>query len=567
MSETRSIAFPANEKEISMKEEIVEADVLCVGGGIAGLMASIRAGELGAKVIVAEKANTVRSGAGATGNDHFMCYIPEIHGPDIERQAERSIVFLEKGSIRTKHYVRTYLEKTFAIAQLWERWGIPMKPTGQWEFSGHAVPGVEMPEYHPLKYAGQNQKHILTAEARKRGVEIVNRVTVFDLLRDDSGIIGVIGTSTREKRVIVFKAKSVVLGTGICARLYPSPTPGWMFNRSDPPSTTGEGRAMAYRAGAELVNMEIPRRWAGPKYFARNGKGSWIGVVRDPADKPVGPFVTRPDKRYGDAIGDYYTSLFEEYMKSGRGPVYMDCRGISEDDYIYMLWGLSNEGNSSLINHLKEEDIDIRKHAVEFMTYELSTRGGILYNEKAETSIKGLYAAVDEYFGGISGAAVMGWIAGDNAAGYAKNSRGTETSRAASQIEAKKGLLEQIRNRAIGASWQEVNIALAQVMHDYAGLVRSESLLQAGLSYLLRLKEKAYREIVAKNQHELMHCLEVLNSFDVGESIFISALERKETRDDFVRSDYPFTNPQYNNKMLICKKADDKPLAEWRDKQ
>lgn len=551
--------------EVNMKEEIVEADVLCIGGGIAGLMASIRAGELGSKVVVAEKANTLRSGAGATGNDHFMCYIPEIHGPDIEREAERSIVFLEKGSIRNKHYVRTYLEKTFDIAKQWESWGIPMKPTGSWEFSGHSVPGVNVPEYHMLKYAGQHQKHILTREALKRDVEIVNRVTVFDLLHDNSGIVGAVGTSTREDKVVVFRAKSIVLGTGICARLYPSPTPGWMFNMSDPPSTTGEGRAMAYRAGAELVNMEIPRRWAGPKYFARNGKGSWIGVVRDPSGKPVGPFVTKPDRRYGDAVGDYYPSLFEEYMKSGKGPVYMDCRGISEDDYKYMMWGLANEGNTSLINHLKEDNIDIRTHPVEFMTYELSTRGGVLYNEKAETSLKGLYAAGDEYFGGISGAAVMGWIAGENAAGYAKELAACEMSKVAQQVSEKKELLYALRNRKSGATWQEVSTALTQVMYDYGGLIRSESLLQSGLNHLLRLKGKAYKEMMARNQHELMHCLEVINSFDVGESVFISALERKETRNDFIRSDYPFMNPQYNNKMLICKKMYGKPTTEWRN--
>ena len=54
----------------------------------------------GAKVVVAEKANTLRSGAGATGNDHFICYIPEIHGPDIDGHAQRNIVYLEKSSIR-----------------------------------------------------------------------------------------------------------------------------------------------------------------------------------------------------------------------------------------------------------------------------------------------------------------------------------------------------------------------------------------------------------------------------------------------------------------------------------
>ena len=61
----------------------LQCDTLVVGGGIAGLMASIAAAEKGASVIIAEKANTMRSGSGATGNDHFLCYIPEKHGSDI----------------------------------------------------------------------------------------------------------------------------------------------------------------------------------------------------------------------------------------------------------------------------------------------------------------------------------------------------------------------------------------------------------------------------------------------------------------------------------------------------
>ena len=288
-------------------------------------------------------------------------------------------------------------------------------------------------------------------------------------------------------------------------------------------------------------------------------------MVRDPADEPAGPFVTKPDRRYGDAIGDYYKSLFEDYMESGKGPVYMDCRGISEDDYEYMIWGLSNEGNTALINHLIEEGIDIRKNAVEFMTYELSTRGGILFNERSETSIKGLYAAGDEYFGAISAAATFGWIAGENATGYAKNSKHADIDKMAVDINEKKELLDKIRNRKIGATWQEVNTALEQIMYDYAGLVRSESLLQAGLKHMMRLKVKAYNEIMAKNQHELMHCLEVLNLLEVGEAVFVAALERKETRGNYIRADYPFTNPQNDNKVLICNKVNGKPLVEWRE--
>jgi len=73
-----------------MNEEMISTDVLIVGGGIAGLMAAIRAAELGAKVTVAEKSNTLRSGAGATGNDHFRCYIPAVHGPDVQSMVEAS---------------------------------------------------------------------------------------------------------------------------------------------------------------------------------------------------------------------------------------------------------------------------------------------------------------------------------------------------------------------------------------------------------------------------------------------------------------------------------------------
>ena len=69
-------------------EEIIETDVLCIGGGIAGLMAAIRAGGLGARVVVAEKGNTLSSGAGGLGNDHFICYLPEVHGPDVKPMIE-----------------------------------------------------------------------------------------------------------------------------------------------------------------------------------------------------------------------------------------------------------------------------------------------------------------------------------------------------------------------------------------------------------------------------------------------------------------------------------------------
>jgi succinate dehydrogenase/fumarate reductase flavoprotein subunit len=545
-----------------LKEKSIEADILCIGGGIAGLMAAIRASELGASVIVAEKANVLYSGSGAAGNDHFMCYIPEIHGSDIEPlidEFQRG----QQGGLRRRTFIRTWLERSFEIVKLWDSWGIPMKYKGKYELAGHALPGQPMMHLH---YAGQDQKKILTEQALRRGAKVLNRVMCFDLLRDEEGLIGAVGVDTWKDEVIKFQAKSVVLGTGSVMRLYPSSTPAWMFNTRLSPTCVGDGRAMAYRAGAELVSMEIPLVRCGPKYFARAGKATWAGVLRDPQGKPVGPFVTKPDNKYGDPVVDIYQDIFVDYKKSGKGPIYMDCDGLSDEELDYMLYWLRNEGNVPLLKYLEEEGIDIRKNPIEFWTYEpeLFPRGGVYYNEDAETSLRGLYAAGDELFGGISGAAVFGWIAGENAAKGAKETEPPKIERANLQIEERRGLFEKIRNREVGPNWKEANIALQQIMLDYAGQVRSKTLLEAGWDALRGLKEKGYSNMVGRNPHELMRSLEVLNLIELGELVFITANERKETRGKHIRPDYPFTNPLLE-KLLIVKKVNGKPVTEWKE--
>lgn len=543
-----------------MNRQEFESDVLIIGGGIAGMMAAIRAAELGAKVIVAEKANTMRSGDGSTGNDHFRCYIPEFHGDDMAPVVNASIKF--QAGFKTRSFVEAWIAKTFDIVRLWDSWGIPMKHDGKWEFAGHAFPGGTLCS---LKYCGQNQKVVLTRVAKKLGVEIVNRVTVFDLLKNGHTVTGAVGSDNRENRLMIFRAKAVFLGTGGLVRLYPGITPAMMFNRATSPCTTGDGRAMAYRAGAELVNMEFPQRWAGPKYFSRCGKGTWIGVVRDPQDRPVGPFLSKPNRLYGDTIADLNNAIFEDHESAGKGPLYMDTRGISNEDHDFMLWGLTNEGNTAMLNYMKEEGIDFRKNAVEFMTYELTSRGGILYNERGETSLQGLYAAGDENFGGISQAATVGWLAGDAMGEYVKDA--AEPIDAASLqdiLKGKEGLLGSILDREKGYSWQEANIAVEHIMQDYAGKLRSEAALTAGLTHLQRLSAKINSALKAGNQHELLHCLEVINMVDLGEVIFLASLERKESRKTFQRSDYPFTNPQLDDRLITCKKVEGKPVLEWK---
>jgi succinate dehydrogenase/fumarate reductase flavoprotein subunit len=548
--------------KITFRERVVKADVLCIGGGIAGLMAAIRAAGMGAKVVVAEKSNTLFSGSGATGNDHFLCYIPDAHGSDVEPIVDE-FQLGQQGSLRDRSFIRTWLLESENIAQLWHQWGIPMKFNGQYVFSGHALPGN--PIYH-IHYAGKDQKKILTQKALEAGAQIINRVMCFELISDGRNVTGAIGVNTREDELVIFRAKAVILGTGAVQRLYPaSSTPAWMFNTRLSPTCVGDGRAMAYRAGAELVSMEIPVLRCGPVYFARAGKGTWAGVLRDPQGRPVGPFVQEPDMTYGDPVVDVYQDIFMDYQRTGRGPVYMDCNGLSDQDMESMYFWLHNEGNAALLENLADEGIDPRRQPIEFRSYhyELFPRGGVYYDQTARTSLGGLYAAGDEIFGGISGAAVFGWIAGENAAGRSRRTGMPSGKFSQDQIQQMKMKLERLRNRKTGATWKEANICLQQIMFDYTGQVRSETLLDAGLFAAERLSQKAQNSLTAANPHELGRCLEVFNLLEISSVIFVAAKERKETRGKHIRSDFPFSNPLLK-KLLVVRQEQGQPSVQWR---
>ena len=350
-------------------KNVYEADVLVVGGGVAGLMAAIAAAEKGARVLVAEKADSRRSGSGAAGNDHFRCYIPECHGPDVERIVYEVLHFSQVGQCHDPHLTRVFLRRSEEIVRKWESWGIPMRPTGQWEFTGHAYPGRVR---SGLKYDGKKQKAVMTSEAKKRGVTILNHMPVIELLKKDGRMAGAVAldVSAEEPSLCVIAAPGVILGTGCTTRLYNNmATPGWMFNLAYCPSNAGGGIAQAWRIGAKLVNLEMTSRHAGPKYFQRCGKGTWIGVLRYPDGEPLGPFVDKPDRACGDITSDVWNSSFTDVMKNGRGPAYMDCSGLTPEDYDYMMWGMDSEGLKGMLNYMDEAGIDPRRHAVEFMQY------------------------------------------------------------------------------------------------------------------------------------------------------------------------------------------------------
>lgn len=547
-----------------MREERKQCDVLCVGGGVAGMMAAIRARETGARVILAEKSNTMRSGGGGMGVDHFFSYIPEYHGDFDDFMKELSFgQSAPTWAMKDKEYIRFLFETSTGLVKKWEDWGIPVKYHGRYYFAGHCFPG-QKPSW--LKISGLTMKPVLTRQALDRGVEILNRVMVFDVLKDRSGrVVGAIAIDTREDKVIVFEAKAVILTTGCISGLYPAPGRAGDFNRAFPILQSGDGRMMAYRAGAELADLELTRRHAGPKYFARAGQASWVGVLRDRSGKPVGPFLTKPSAKYGDMTVEVNKQIFDQYKFSGKGPVYMDMNGISDEDYKEMLHYLRHQGNIAVLDHLIERGVDARKAAIEFTTFEHAIATGVLYNHRGETGVPGLYAAGDEYSAGLGASAVIGWSAGENAAGFADTAGPADAEGARDQIRAHEDRLQEIRTKKIGAKWPEAYGAIQAVAEDYCGSIRSEVSLEAGLDAMRRIRKRAQEDLKAESAHELMYCIQAMNLFDMEELLLISANDRKETRGLHVRADYTMTNPLLTGKHHVIRQIDGKPALSWKD--
>jgi succinate dehydrogenase/fumarate reductase flavoprotein subunit len=226
--------------------------------------------------------------------------------------------------------------------------------------------------------------------------------------------------------------------------------------------------------------------------------------------------------------------------------------------------GLAHEGNTAMLKYMAEEGIDVRRRRVEFAQYEPFLIGrGVEIDLDGETAVKGLYAAGDpvgNFRADIAGATTFGWIAGGSAAKRAKRISRFQRIEGSPVVRDLTRFCSKLMARENGPSWQEANLALQQIMNDYAGT-------GAGLTYLRDLKNKAVTTMKADDSHTLMRCLETIDLMECGEVIFLAALERKETRGLHVRSDYTFTNPLLQDKFITLQRAKNKVQIEWRDRK
>ena len=548
-----------------LTEERISTDVLVVGAGAGGMMAAISAADSGARVILCEKGNARRSGGIGGGNDHFVCYIPEIHGPGLRGDFIRE----NMSDLADEDLVCKFVDLSYHVLQKWESWGVNIKTNGHYEFTGHGWPGSSGKMGEPGKtdrtyihFSDNDLCAKLEKQVTDKNIRIMNRVMVTELIKDTNGrVVGAVGIGTREPKLFIFQAKSIVINKGVVEayRLYPPP---YLIGYSMAQPGTGDGVMMAYRAGAEVQNAEFCYRQTSLRFGPWAGRGTWIGIAKDSEGKPIAPpYLDKPDPEIGDPAIENPDAL-DHVWEAGKGPVWMDTRGISEKEERYMRWGFESEALVPFLRWLDREKIAFRKTRFEFVTMQPRTSIHARVDANFKTTVEGLYAISPGF---LSWSAVGGLVAGEAAAKEAKDIDSPDPEEHHDKIFRLKQRYEELLNRdgLQFADWREAQWAVWQIMHCYAlPPHRTESTLTAGYNHLLRLRELAYKILKAGNQHDLCHSVEVLNLMDIAELVLLAVNERKESRDQARRMDYPFTNPALK-KFLVITLKDGKPVFRW----
>lgn len=530
-----------------LEKVVLKCDLLVVGAGMAGSMAAIRGASLGLKTIAVEKAHACRSGAAATGVDHIWALFPEIQG---EKYGIRELVLdhMDKvgGNIH-EDLLTVIAENSLDRIHDLEKMGVKIR------YEHSKLPGdyILVRQIHSvvntLNFDGRDMKINMTKEMEKRGVQLINRVMITGLLKKEGHVIGAVGIGTRDQKIYIFHAKTVILSTARISggRIYEQPGPGAgvCFNLRWPPSDTGDGKVAALHAGAELINLEYSHHRVNFKNIIRGGGLPYNSY--SPAGQGInasGDVIMPPEKDIFEASDDgIYNApklkLIDE-LNSGRGPIYCDLTTGTEEEIQFSEWSLTHEGGGYALQHLMKQDgMDFRTHKFEMGPgeFELGNfgAGGIYVDGKCRSTIPGLFAAGDE-MGGVPlgcapGALVTGWYAAEQADEYLKKNAVPEaTDKDHESAEYLEEMCLSFLERKEGHRWQDAQIALNKIMQYYGLSLKSETMLMRGLEQLDYLKKKA--ELKAENPHELMRCLEMKNLFLNAELILQGNLERKESR-------------------------------------
>src|SRR5438128_389070 len=572
-----------------------EHDVLVIGAGGAGLRAAIEASAAGVTVglickSLLGKAHTVMAEGGiaaALGTvnaaDNW-----KVHFADTMRGGQ----YVNNWRMAELHAK----EAPDRVREL-EAWGAMFDRTAdgrilQRNFGGHRYPRLA----HVGDRTGLEMIRTLQDHGIHQGIDVHMECTVVTLLRDGDRVCGAFGYDRERGLLHVFRAGAVVLATGGIGKAYKITSNSWEY--------TGDGHALAYDAGAELMDMEFVQfhptgmvwppsvqgilvtegvRGEGGVLLNKEGRRFLFDDIPEnyrsqtAADEEEGWRYTQGDKsarRPPELLTrDHVARCIVREIREGRGSphggVFLDIswikRRVQNAEQV-----IKKKLPSMYHQFLKLADIDITKEAMEVGPTTHYIMGGVRVDAETQAStVPGLFAA-GECAAGLHGAnrlggnslsdlLVFGERAGAHAARFAKDHRTARIDQA--QVdEAARRTLAPFEREVVGdgAGPYRIQHELQEMMQELVGIVRREEEMRRSLEELAKLRERASRVRVDGNRayNPGWHtALDLSALLTVSEAVARSALKRRESRGAHFRDDMPKPDSAFAKVNIVVKKG------------
>jgi succinate dehydrogenase / fumarate reductase, flavoprotein subunit len=575
-------------------------DVVVIGAGGSGLRAAIEARLNGKRTAIISKslfgkAHTVMAEGGCAAamgnvnpNDNW-----QVHYRDTMRGGK----FLNNWRMAELHAKE-------APDRVWEleAWGAVFDRTkdgkiSQRNFGGHEYPrlahvgdrtGLEMIRSLQQKVVAMQQADAVELGDPEAMIRVFAETTITELMIDAGRIAGAFGYFRDTGRFVLFEAPAVVLATGGIGKTYKVTSNSWEY--------TGDGHALALRAGAKLLNMEFVQLHPTGMVWPPSVRGLLVtesvrgdgGVLRNSEGKRFMfnyvPDVFRAqyaeseeeaDRWYDDPDHnrrppellprDEVARSINSEVKAGRGSehggVFLDVSTrLPAEEILRRL--------PSMYHQFKElADVDITKEPMEIGPTCHYVMGGVEVDpDTGAASVPGLFA-VGEVSGGMHGSnrlggnslsdlLVFGRRSGLGAAEYVSAlAESDRPSVSAASLDAAAAVAVEPLERGEGENPYAIHGELQQIMFDLVGLIRRESELKTALVELDKLRARAAQVSVAgaRAYNPGWHlALDLRNMLVVAECVAQAALERQESRGGHTRDDYPDMSPEWRKVNLIC---------------
>jgi succinate dehydrogenase / fumarate reductase flavoprotein subunit len=537
---------------------MLEHDVLVIGAGLAGMRAAIAARANGANTAIISKVHPVRSHSNAAQGGINAALTDR--GDEWEDHAYDTI----KGSdfLGDQDAIEVMCRSAGKALIDMEHMGVTFNRDDEGRLGTRAFGGQRRARtFFVGDFTGQALLHVMFEQLIKSGVHRYEEWFVTSLIMDDGQVAGVTALEIRTGELHSIRAKTVIFCTGGCGRLFEPSTNALIV--------TGDGMALAYNAGARLMDMEMvqyhPTTLAGSGVLlseAARGEGAYL------RDKNGERFMEKYAPTMMElASRDVVSRAEQTEINAGNGIngcVLLDCTHLGEKLIMEKLSQIRELGIDLTGKDMIRDPVPIRPGMHYIM-------GGIKTDMDGLTNLPGVYAAgecanVSVHGGNRLGAnslldtIVFGERSGNHAAQASRDVSFSNFHEDEVVAQEKRRLQDMLDRPDNGDRWSRIRLALGESMNRNVAVFRNKEGIEETIQEIQELKTR-YAVVPVHNKGkvfntDLIFALELGFMLDCGETIAVSALERKESRGAQFRTDYPARDDENWLRHILVRKGE-----------